>query len=57
MNCLIGEIVEVTARSNDIFHDFTGTVVDIDEMTGSISVQNQDDIDVFDVEPDQISYS
>ena len=55
MSCLIGEMVEVTARSNDIFHDFIGTVIDMDDTAGFISVQDQDD-DVFDVEMDQISY-
>jgi len=54
-SCLIGEMVEVTARSNDIFHDFIGTVIDMDDTAGFISVQDQDD-DVFDVEMDQISY-
>jgi hypothetical protein len=48
-----GESVDVKSRKNDIFHDFTGTIKEINNEY--VVVEDQDG-DCFSVDPEQLSY-
>lgn len=49
----VGDEVDVFPNDDDIFEEFTGTIVDINLETGLLSIRDQDD-DVWDAEANQL---
>lgn len=49
----IGDVVDVFAKSDDIFTEFSGKIVNIKPWLNIITVKDQDD-DCFDVAADQV---